>query len=172
MTRTEKENLVNELTEQLKESNFVYITDTGNLNAKDTNDLRRMLFQSGVKMRIAKNTLIELAMEKSGKEFGALKGTLKGTSAIMFSENMKAPAIAIQKFRGKKAVPALKGAYIDSDIFLGDDQLDALAKLKSKEDLIGEVIGLLQSPVRNVIGALQSGGHKLSGILKTLEERN
>lgn len=172
MNREEKNAAIAELTERFKSVNCLYIADTSSIGAIDTNNFRRELFKNGIEMLVAKNTLILKAMRNSGKEFGELEVALKGTSALLFSENMKAPAQSILKFRKKGTKPALKGAYIDSAIYLGDNQLEALSNLKSKEDLLGEIVGLLQSPARNVISALQSGGGKLAGIVKTLSERN
>jgi large subunit ribosomal protein L10 len=122
-------------------------------------------------MQVAKNTLIKKALERTDKEWGELIDTLKGTTALLFASNPKAPALAIKDFRKKSNKPALKGAFMDNDIYIGDNQLDALAEFKSKEDLIGEIIGLLQSPAKNVISALQSGGNTLAGLLKTLSEK-
>jgi len=172
MNREEKNAEIAVLTERFKASNCMYLADTSSIGAIDTNSFRRELFKNGVEMLVAKNTLILKAMRNSGKEFGELEGALKGTTAILFSENMKAPAQVILKFRKKGTKPALKGAYIDSAVFIGDNQLLALSTLKSKEDLVGEIVGLLQSPARNVISALQSGGGKIAGILKTLSERS
>lgn len=173
MNKTEKQAVVAELTTALKNSNIVYLADTTGLSANQTNKFRRILFDSGVTMKMAKNTLIKRAMQDSGKDFGDFVGLLTGTSCILMSENQKAPAKAIKKFRDKKEIPLLKGAWIDSSVFIGDNQLDALTNLKSKEDLIGEVIGLLQSPAKNVISALQSNaGQKVAGLVKALSERN
>jgi large subunit ribosomal protein L10 len=173
MKKSQKTEVVSELQDIFENNNFVYISDTSGMSANDTNKLRRELYKSGVKMRVAKNTLINLAMQNSSKDFGELTTILKGSSAIMVSENQKAPAQAIKKFRGSKGTkPQLKGAYIDSAVFIGDDQLESLTNLKSKEDLVADVIALLQSPVKNVISGLQSGGANLSGILKTLSEKN
>jgi len=172
MNREEKNTEIADLTKQLNATNVLYIADTSSISAVDTNLFRRDLFKNGITMRIAKNTLIAKAMRDSGKDFGELENVLKGTSALMFSENMKSPAQAILKFRKKGTKPALKGAYVDSAIFIGDDQLLALSTLKSKEDLVGEVIGMLLSPAQNVISALQSGGTTIAGIVKTLSEKN
>jgi large subunit ribosomal protein L10 len=171
MNKQEKEDIVNSLAEQLRNYKFIYITDTSNLSAGNDNKLRRSLHKQGIKMQVAKNTLIRKAMEASGNNYGELPSILKGTSAIMFSDDAKIPALTIKEFRKTNDKPLLKGAYIDSDVFIGDSQLDVLTKLKSRNELIGEVIGLLQSPAQNVISALQSGGNKLAGIVKTLEER-
>ncbi|MCC7298188.1 MAG: 50S ribosomal protein L10 [Bacteroidia bacterium] len=173
MNKNEKQSVVAELTETLKENSFVYLADTDGLTAAQTNRFRRMLFESGISMRMVKNTLVKRAMQDSGKDFSELIGVLKGTTCVMVSDNQKSPATAIKKFRDKGDKPKLKGAWIESSVFIGDDQLDALVNLKSKEDLIGEVIGLLQSPAKNVISALQSNaGQKIAGLVKTLSERN
>lgn len=172
MNREEKNATIAALTEKLKASNCLYLADTSCIGAIDTNNFRRELFKVGVEMLVAKNTLVLKAMRESGKEFGDLEGALKGTTALLFSENLKAPAQAILKFRKKGDKPALKGAWIDSAVYIGDNQLEALSNLKSKEDLIGEIVGLLQSPARNVISALQSGGGKIAGIVKTLSEKS
>jgi len=171
MKKNEKEAIVSDLAEKFRNYKFVYITDTANLTAQKDNDLRRSLHKEGIKMQVAKNTLIRKAMEISGNNYGELPSILKGTSSMLFSEDAKSPATAIKAFRKGGDRPILKGAYIDSDIFIGDNQLEALTKLKSRNELIGEVIGLLQSPAKNVISALQSGGNKLAGIVKTLQER-
>lgn len=171
MNREQKAEVIASLTQKLNECKFIYITDVSSLNAQHTSDLRRAFFNDGVEMLVAKNTLVEKAIEKSDKDFGALVDTLKGNTALLFSQDSKTPAKIIKAFRKDKTKPHLKGAYIDSDIFIGDEQLEALIKLKSRNELIGEVIGLLQSPAQNVISALQSSGGKLAGIVKTLSER-
>lgn len=171
MKRTEKDAIIGELTGNLTSYKYVYITDTSSLSANKTNELRRSLFKQGIKMRVAKNTLIKKAIEQSGLDYGDMLGVLKGTSALMFCEDPKTPAKAIKDFRKGSEKPLLKGAYIDTAVFIGDNQLDTLTKLKNKQELIGEIIGLLQSPASNVISALQSGGGKLAGILKTLSEK-
>ncbi|MEN9317585.1 MAG: hypothetical protein RL712_155 [Bacteroidota bacterium] len=173
MNKADKLTVVAELTETFKSNNFVYLADTTGLSANDTNKLRRMLFERGVSMRMVKNTLLRIAMEESGKDFGALKDALKGTTCVMTAEAQKAPAESIKDFRGATQSVVLKGAWIDNAVFLGDDQLATLVKLKTKEDVIGEIIGLLQSPIKNVIGGLQaSGPQKIGGLIKALEERN
>jgi len=171
MTFEEKEKIVSELTEQFKKYNFIYISDNTGLTGVQDNGFRRILFKNGVTMQVAKNTLIKKAMENSGKDFTGIFSSLKGTSALMFTEDLKAPAKAIKDFRKKGEIPAFKGAWIDTDVFLGEGSLESLLALKSKNELIGEVIGLLQSPAQNVVSARQSGGNKLAGIVKTLQER-
>ena len=149
----------------------IYITDVSSLNAQKTSELRREFFKGGIEMEVAKNTLIEKAFQRTDKDFGALVDTLKGNTALLFATDSKLPAKIIKDFRKKTDKPYLKGAYIDTDIFVGDDQLEALIKLKSKNELIGDVIFMLQSPAQKVISALQSGGGKIAGIVKTLSEK-
>ena len=171
MTREEKSQVIEELTAQLAENSNIYLTDISGLDAGTTSNLRRACFKANVKLAVVKNTLLEKAMEASDKEFGELPSTLKGNTSVMYSETGNGPAKVIKAFRKKSDKPLLKGAFIEESIYLGDDQLDMLVNIKSKEELIGEVIGLLQSPAKNVISALQSGGSKLSGILKTLSQK-
>ncbi|MCB0733599.1 MAG: 50S ribosomal protein L10 [Flavobacteriales bacterium] len=171
MTREEKDQLIDELVESFNTYEFIYVTDSSDLTANSNNDLRRVLHKNGVKMQVAKNTLIRQALVRAEKDWGDLTDTLKGTTALLFASNPKAPAIAIKDFRKKSEKPILKGAYLDSSVYIGDDQLEVLINYKSKEDLIGEIIGLLQSPAKNVISALRSGGSNLAGILQTLSEK-
>ena len=171
MTREEKSQVIEVLTSKLTEGNIIYLADISGLNALDTSNLRRACFKANVKLAVVKNTLLEKAMAKSDKDFGELSEVLKGNTSLMFSETGNAPAKVIKEFRRKSGKPVLKGAYIAEAIYVGDDQLDTLVNIKSKEELIGDIIGLLQSPAKNVISALQSGGNKLSGILKTLSEK-
>ena len=172
MTREEKSQVIEDLTGKLTENRVIYLADISGLNASDTSNLRRACFKAGVKLAVVKNTLLAKAMESSDKDFGELPTVLKGNTSMMFSEASNAPAKVIKEFRkGKKEKPILKGAYIEESIYVGDDQLDNLVNIKSKEELIGEIIGLLQSPAKNVISALQSGGGKIHGILQTLSER-
>lgn len=171
MRKEEKAMVIDALAEKFTQYKNIYVTDINSLNAKKTSDLRRMLFKNGITLEVAKNTLIKKAIEKSGRDMGNLVDTLKGNSALMFCEDIKAPAKAIKEFRKKDSIPALKGACIDADVFIGDSQLEALISLKTREELIGDIIGMLQSPAQNVISALQSGGGKLAGIVKTLSEK-
>jgi len=173
MTREEKVEQVNELKEKFKNNPTFYVTDAGGLDVASTNALRRMCYEKGIEYKVYKNTLIKKALEEQEGDFSGLFDVLKGFSGIMFSgENANLPAKLIKEYRKKgREKPLLKGAAIESDLFLGDDKLDSLSELKSKNELIGEVITLLQSPAKNVIGALQSGGKKLSGIVKTLADR-
>ena len=171
MNKEEKHELVLALTEQIKEYGNFYITDTSNLTVAKVNDIRRKCFESDITMQVAKNTLIRKAMEASTGDFSPIFDALKGSSSILFSKSATAPAKLIKQLRKTGEKPILKAAYIDSSVFIGDKQLDTLVNLKSKEQLIGEIIGLLQSPAKNVISGLQSGGNKLAGIVKTLQER-
>lgn len=171
MNLQEKNAIIDELVENLQTYPFVYVTDSSNLTANNNNNLRKLLHKNGVKMQVIKNTLVEKALDKSDFEWGELRDTLKGTTALLFASNPKAPAIAIKEFRKNSDKPLLKGAYIDSGIFIGDDQLSTLIDLKTKEELVGEIIGLLRSPANNVISALKSSGNTIAGLLKTLSER-
>jgi large subunit ribosomal protein L10 len=171
MKKEQKHAVVAELTETFKNNDVVYLADTTGLSANATNAFRRLLFNSGVSMRMAKNTLINIAMDNSGKDFGDLKNALAGSTCVMISDQMKAPATAMKTFRDKGDLPILKGAWIDNSVFLGDGALEEIIKLKTKNELIGEVIGLLQSPARNVISALQgNAGQKIAGLVKAVAE--
>jgi large subunit ribosomal protein L10 len=147
------------------------LTDVSGLDAAKTSNLRRACFKAGIELTVVKNTLLAKAMEASDKNFGDLTDVLKGNTAMMFSEVGNAPAKVIKDFRKKSDRPILKGAYIEEAIYLGDDQVEALVNIKSKEELIGEIITLLQSPAKNVVSALQSGGGTLAGIIKTLSQK-
>ena len=171
MTREEKSQVIQDLTAQLADNANIYIADISGLNAGATSDLRRACFKANVKLAVVKNTLLEKAMEASDKDFGDLPTTLKGNTSVMYSETGNAPAKVIKAFRKKSEKPLLKGAFIEEAIYVGDDQLDTLVDIKSREELIGDIIGLLQSPAKNVISALKSGGNTLSGLVKTLSER-
>lgn len=171
MRKEEKKELIDTLTQQLTENNNFYITDISYLNAEDTSMLRRLSFKNGIRLVMVKNTLLKKAMENVDKDFSELYSTLVGNTAIMFSEAANAPAKMIKEYRKKHNKPIIKGAFIEESTYIGDDQLDFLVSIKSKDELIAEVIALLQSPVKNVVSALQSGGGKLAGILKTLSEK-
>ncbi|MCX7550595.1 50S ribosomal protein L10 [Xanthomarina sp. F2636L] len=171
MTREEKSQVIEELTAQLADNANIYLADISGLNAASTSNLRRACFKANVKLAVVKNTLLAKAMEASEKDFGDLPSTLKGNTSVMYSETGNAPAKIIDTFRKKSDKPLLKGAFIEEAIYIGDDQLDSLVNIKSKEEVIGDIIGLLQSPAKNVISALKSSGGKLAGIIKTLSEK-
>jgi large subunit ribosomal protein L10 len=156
MTREEKSIAIEDLTAQLAGTNIIYVSDISGLNAETTSNLRRACFKAGIKLEVVKNTLLAKAMEASDNDYGDLPSVLTGNSAIFISDVANAPGKIIKDFRKKSDKPLLKGAYINSEIYIGDDQLDALATIKSKEELIGEIIGLLQSPAQRVISALQN----------------
>jgi len=171
MTREEKSKVIEDLTGKLTDNNIIYLADISGLNAMQTSNLRRACFKANVNLAVVKNTLIAKAMEKAEKDFGELPETLKGNTSLMISDTGNAPAKVIKQFRKGSEKPILKGAYVEEAVYVGDDQLENLVNIKSKEELIGEIIGLLQSPAKNVISALQSGGGTLHGILKTLGEK-
>ncbi|OMP31067.1 MULTISPECIES: 50S ribosomal protein L10 [Mangrovimonas] len=171
MTREEKSQVIEELTAQLAENPNIYLADISGLNAGNTSELRRACFKANVQLAVVKNTLLAKAMEASEKDFGELPGVLKGNTSILFSETGNAPAKVIKAFRKKSEKPLLKGAFIEEAIYVGDDQLDALVDIKSREELIGDIVALLQSPAKNVVSALKSGGGTLAGIIKTLSEK-
>jgi len=171
MTKEEKSRDIEDLTAQLAGTNVVYVTDISGLNAENTSNLRRACFKAGIKLEVVKNTLLEKAMESAENNYGELPTILKGSTSIMIAENGNAPAKIIKEFRKKSDKPVLKGAYIFEAVFIGDNQLDALVALKSKDEVIGEIIGLLQSPAKNVISALKSGGNTIAGLVKTLSEK-
>lgn len=171
MTREEKSRVIEDLTAQLAENTTIYLADISGLDAGSTSNLRRACFKANVKLAVVKNTLLAKAMESSDKDFGDLSTVLKGNTSIMFSETGNAPAKVIKDFRKKAEIPRLKGAYVEEAVYVGDDYLETLVNIKSKEEVIGDIIGLLQSPAKNVVSALKSGGGKIAGILKTLSEK-
>ena len=172
MTKQEKIEVIKELQEVLESTNVLYIADTDGLNAQQTSELRRACFKGEISMKVVKNTLLKKAMENvEDKDFSGVFESLKGNSTIFTWERGNAPAKLIQNFRKKTEKPLLKAACIDSAVFVGDAQLDTLANLKSREELIGEIIGLLQSPIKNVVSALKSSGNTIAGLVKTLSEK-
>ncbi|CVK16087.1 LSU ribosomal protein L10P [Apibacter mensalis] len=172
MTKQEKTEVIKELQEVLESTNVLYIADTDGLNAQQTSELRRACFKGEISMKVVKNTLLRKAMENvEDKDFSGVFESLKGNSTIFTSDKGNAPAKLIQNFRKKTEKPLLKAAWIDSAVFVGDAQLETLANLKSREELIGEIIGLLQSPIKNVVSALKSGGNTIAGLVKTLSEK-
>lgn len=172
MTKEQKAQYIDDLAAELSAAGIFYLADTSELTVDTIDQLRRKCFQSNIRLKVVKNTLLAKAMEKvEGKDYGQLLEVLSGPTSIMFSEVGNLPAKIIQDFRKKNPKPILKGAFIDEAVFVGDNQLDALVSLKSKDELLGEIVGLLQSPAKNVLSALKGQGGKIAGILKTLEER-
>ncbi len=173
MTRQEKGEIVESLKEKFDKHEFFYITDASTLTVEQTNSLRRKCYEKGIDMTVYKNTLVRIALESFGdeKNYAPLYDLLKGPTAIMFSDTANAPAKLIKEFRESFERPVIKGAYIESDIYLGDESLVPLSELKSRDELLGEIVLLLQSPMKNVLGALSSAGQKITGILKAIEER-
>ncbi|MCR4909914.1 MAG: 50S ribosomal protein L10 [Bacteroidales bacterium] len=173
MKKELKNQIIENISAELKQYPNFYITDIAGLNAGDTSKLRRECFEKGIKLSVVKNTLFTHVLKASGNpEFEALVETLVGNTAIMYTETANAPAKLIKEWQKKGEKPALKGAYVQECAFVGADKLEELATIKSKEELIGDIIALLQSPVQRVLGALQSGGQTIAGVVKTLEEKN
>lgn len=171
MKREDKDKIISNLTETINHSKHFYLTDTSELNAEITSQLRRKCFEQEIKLIVVKNTLLRKALEKCSENFEELYGVLKNSTSIMFSEKGNVPARLIKEFRKTLDRPLLKAAYVEESFYIGDDQLDALASIKTKEEVIGDVILLLQAPTRNLLSALQSGKQKLAGIVKTLSEK-
>jgi len=173
MNKAEKTQVISFLTDKFANSSVFYLTDASKLTVEQINKLRGICYEKDVEFKVIKNTLAKLALEPNAEEkgFEPLYEALKGPTAIMFSDTGNLPARIISEFRKEYDRPILKAAYVDSSVYLGDEQLVTLTNLKSKEELIGDIITLLQSPVKNVIGSLKSGGDTISGLLKALEER-
>lgn len=171
MKKEDKSALIQDLASTIKEFSHFYVADTSGMNAGMTSDLRRLCFNQGVKLMVVKNTLFRKALEQSEANYSEIFPSLKGTSAIFFSNTGNLPAKLIKDFSKKTKKPVLKGAFVEECVYLGANQLDALVSIKSREELIGDVIGLLQSPAKNVISALQSGGNTIHGVLKTLGDK-
>ncbi len=171
MRREEKIAIIDSLTEKLKEYSHFYLTDTAQLNAADTSDLRRKCFEKDIKLIVVKNTLLKRALDNTTGDFEELYPVLKGTTSIMLTKTGNSPAKLIKEFRRKHDKPILKGAYVQESVYVGDNMLDSLVSVKTKHELIGDIIMMLQSPAKNVISALQSGGNTLHGVLETLSKR-
>ena len=172
MEKNKKNQEIADLKEKFGNSQYFYITDSSTLTVEKINKFRRLCFNSGIEYRVSKNTLIRKALEQVEGNYEALYPLLNGPTGVMFSTDGASAAKVLKEFRKTNDKPVLKGAYIDSDVFIGDNQIAVLASLKSKAELIGDILGLLQSPAKNVISALQgSSAQKIAGLLKTLEER-
>ncbi len=172
MNKEEKSKQIAYLTEKISNASVFYLADTSELSADDTSKLRRRCFKVDVSLEVVKNTLVKKAMESiEGKDMSPFYELLKGQTSLMISDKGNEPAKIIKEFRKKSDKPVLKGAFVEEAIFIGDHQIDMLVSLKSKEELIGDIITLLQSPAKNVISALNSGGSTIAGLVKTLSER-
>jgi len=170
-TREDKNKLIESIAEKLNEYSHFYLTDISGLNAEETSDLRRKCFDSDIQMIVVKNTLLRKAFDKVEGSYDELFDTLKGNTSIMFANTGNAPAKLIKEFRKDKEKPILKGAFVEEGFYLGDDSIEVLASIKSKEEVIGEIITLLQSPIKNVISSLESGKNILAGVVKTLQNK-
>jgi len=172
MTRGEKNQVIDALAVKLSENDNFYLTDISELTVEDSNSLRGVFHEKGLVVEVVKNTLLQKAMEKvEGKNYQDLYPTLVGPTSILFTESGSLPAKVIKDFRKKYSKPVLKGAFVEESVYVGDNMLDFLSSIKSKNELIGDVVALLQSPAKNVISSLQSGGQTLVGLLKTLSEK-
>jgi large subunit ribosomal protein L10 len=171
MKSSDKQVIINNLQEQIDTYNHFYLADISGLNAENTSDLRRLCFKQEVKLVVVKNTLLRKALENSGKNAEELYDALKGNTSVMFAEIGNVPAKLIKEFSKKVGKPELKAAYVEESVYVGADQLDALVAVKSKNELIADVVALLQSPMKTVLGQLESGGNIIHGVLDTLKEK-
>jgi len=171
MKREDKNTIIENLKNQINESNHFYLTDISELNASDTSSLRRKCFEKDITLIVVKNTLLKRALENSEVDFGDLYNALKDSTSIMFSDTGSLPAKLIKEFRKVHEKPVLKAAYVEESIYVGDEYLEALSEIKSKDELLGDLVLLLQSPMKNVISSLQSGSNLITGVLKSLSEK-
>ena len=171
MTKEEKNQFIDVLDKSIQENSNFYLADISGLSAEESSNLRRLCFKREVSLQVVKNTLLKRSLEKNDSNYEELYYVLKGNTSIMFTDAANAPAKVIKEFRKKHDKPVFKAAHLDASFYIGEEYLDTLSELKSKNELIAEIVALLQSPAKNVISSLQSGGSKLSGIVKTLAER-
>jgi large subunit ribosomal protein L10 len=172
MNKNEKQLMIDDLSKRLDDNSVIYITDISDLDATATSALRRQCFAKNIKLSVVKNTLLKKAMENvQGKDFTELYDILPGPTAIMLSDTGNLPAKLIKDFRKKNDKPVLKGAFVEESVYVGDEQLNSLVDIKSKDELLGEIVGLLQSPAKNVISALTSGKNTIACLVKTLSEK-
>ena len=171
MTKEEKNQFIDVLDKSIQENSNFYLADISGLSAEESSNLRRLCFKREVSLQVVKNTLLKKALEKNDSNYEELYDVLKGNTSIMFTDASNAPAKVIKEFRKKHDKPVFKAAHLDASFYIGEEYLDTLSELKSKNELIAEIVALLQSPAKNVVSSLQSGGSKLSGIVKTLAER-
>ena len=172
MKKEEKDQVIEALVVKLSETKNFYLTDTSAMTVEKTNNLRRTCFKRNIELKVVKNTLLKKSFERLDVDYSALYPVLKGTTEVMFTDTVNEPAKLIKEVRKSDDKPLLKAAFVEESFYIGDNMLDALIAIKTKNEVIGEIVGLLQSPARNVVSALQSGGGKLAGIVKTLSERN
>lgn len=171
MKREQKIQIIDSLTEEINASNHFYLADISEMDAERTAALRRACFDKQVKLVVVKNTLLRIALEKAEGEFDGLNDVLKGATSLMFTESGSVPAKLIKEFRKGHEKPILKAAYVEESLYIGDNELDALCTIKSKDELVGDIVALLQSPIKNVISGLESGKNILAGVVKTLSEK-
>ena len=172
MKREDKEQVVNTLVEEINNTTHFYVADTSDLDGADISLLRRKCFEKDIVLKVVKNTLLKRALEASEKATEELYDSLKGPTSIMFTETGNGPAKLIKEFRKDHDKPLLKSAFVEESVYVGEDQLEVLSNIKSKDELLGDLVALLQSPAKNVISALQSGGNTISGVLQTLSEKS
>jgi large subunit ribosomal protein L10 len=171
MRREDKEVIIDNLAQRVNDAKHFYLTDISELNAEETSNLRRKCFEQQINLLVVKNTLLRKALEKSEGEFDELYAVLKESTSIMFCETGNIPAKLIKEFRKVMEKPVLKAAFVEESIYIGDDQLDLLSNIKSKEELLADLLALLQSPARNLVSAMASSGSRMAGALKTLSEK-
>jgi large subunit ribosomal protein L10 len=172
MKKEDKNKIIDVIAGQIEQFSHFYLTDISDLNAADTSVLRRKCFERDIELLVVKNTLLRKAFDRFENKYEELFNILQGGTSVMFSNSANEPAKLIKEFRKAHPKPLLKGAYVEESVYIGDNQIDALVSIKSKEELIGDIIGLLQSPIRTVISALESGKHTIAGVVKTLSEKN
>jgi len=171
MNKEQKIQIIDSLTEEINASNHFYLTDISEMNAEQTSALRRACFEKQIKLVVVKNSLLKLALEKAEGEFDGVYDVLKGSTSLMLTETGNLPAKLIKEFRKENDKPVLKAAYVEESVYVGDNELEALSTIKSKEELIGDIVALLQSPIKNVVSSLESGKNILAGVVKTLSEK-
>jgi large subunit ribosomal protein L10 len=171
MKKEQKSQIIDSLTEEINGANHFYLTDISKMNAVQTSALRRACFEKQIKLIVVKNSLLKLALDKAEGEFDGLYDVLKGSTSLMLTETGNLPAKLIKEFRKGSDKPILKAAFVEESVYVGDNELEALATIKSKEELIGDIVALLQSPIKNVISSLESGKNILAGVVKTLSEK-
>jgi large subunit ribosomal protein L10 len=171
MKKEEKDLVIDALVEKFSATKNFYLTDISYLTVEKSNNFRRICFKKNIELKMVKNTLLKKAFERMEMDYSPLFPILKGSTSVMFTDSINEPAKVIKEFRKKNDRPVLKAAYVEESFYIGDNQIDALISIKTKNEVIGEIIGLLQSPAKNVISALKSSGGKIAGIVKTLSER-